>query len=70
MLNVSKVPKYDPLNGGTLWTHCGVECGPNYNDNLNQLGIEIEFSETANREFPWRTSVKDGQLPYFLIWPL
>ena len=49
-MNVSKAPKYDPLNAGTLWSDCGEECGKNYNNNLNQLGIELEFSETANRD--------------------
>ena len=70
VLNVSKEPKYDPLNAGTLWSRCGVEGVSTCNYEIDQLGIKIDFSETPNREYPWRTSLSDGQLPYFLIWPL
>jgi hypothetical protein len=71
VMNVSRVKIYDPLNGGTLWSCRGVEGVSTCNHDFDRLGgVKIDFCETQNREFPWRTSLQDGQLPYFLFWPL
>ena len=72
MLNIGRAGKnkYDPINSGTVWSCNGVQGKHICNDSLDKLGIKIEFRETAGRKFPWRTSVHDGQLPYFLVWPI
>ena len=70
VMNVSRVHKYDPLNAGTVWSCRGVEGVSTCNHDLDRAGIKIDITETPNREFPWRTSAREGQLPYFLIWPL
>ena len=69
-MNASRVKRYDPLNAGTVWSCQGVEVKSTHNSDFTKLGINIEFIETPNREFPWRTSLSDGQLPYLLLWPL
>ena len=69
-MNVTRVKKYDPINAGTVWSCRGVQSVANCNYQLDRLGIKIDFRETPDREFPWRTSIRDGQLPYFLLWPL
>ena len=32
--------------------------------------LSIEFQATSDRESFWRTDLAEGQLPYFLVWPL
>ena len=73
-MNVSRAKKYDPLNCGTLWSYRGLEID-NATSNLknidfHNLGLTLNFAETPNRDYPWRTSFKDGQIPYLLIWPI
>jgi hypothetical protein len=70
IMNASRVKKYDPLNAGTVWSCQGVKLESSYNTAFDGLGVELDFSETPNREFPWRTRLNDGQLPYLLFWPL
>ena len=69
-MNAARVKIYDPLNAGTLWSCKGVEGVRTCNHDLDRLGVKIDFTETPNREFPWRSNVSEGQLPYFLFWPL
>ena len=71
-MNVARAgkKKYDPINLGTVWSCRGVQGVQTCNHDLDRLGIKIEFRETPEREFPWRTSKHDGQLPYFLVWPI
>ena len=69
-MNISRVKRYDPLNAGTVWSYRGTEYVSNGNHDFDRLGVEINFTETPNREYPWRTSLRDGQLPYLLFWPL
>ena len=69
-MNASRVKRYDPLNAGTVWSCEGVKPEFTSNTSFDKLGIKLEFIETPNREFPWRTSASEGQLPYLLFWPL
>ena len=69
-MNISRMKRYDPLNAGTVWSCQGVEAESTSNTAFDKLGVKLDFIETPNREFPWRTSATDGQLPYFLFWPL
>lgn len=74
IMNASRTKKYDPLNNGTLWSYRGIEIDDSSfnpkNIDIYRLGVSLDFKETPNREYPWRTSLKDGQIPYILIWPL
>ena len=73
-MNASTAKKYDPLNCGTLWSYRGVEIDESLhaakNTAIHNLNVTLDFKETPNRGYPWRTSLKDGQIPYKLIWPL
>ena len=73
-MNASRAKKYDPLNSGTLWSYRGVELDGSLltskNIDFHHLGISLDFRETPNREYPWKTSFKEGQIPYVLFWPL
>ena len=73
-MNVSRAKKYDPLNCGTLWSYRGVEIDDTTsnlkNVDFHNLGLSLDFTETPNRDYPWRTNLKQGQIPYILIWPI
>ena len=32
--------------------------------------LTIDFKMTEDRDVHWRSNITEGQLPYFLIWPL
>ena len=73
-MNISRKKKYDPLNCGTLWSYRGVEIDDATsnlkNVEFHNLGLIVDFAETPNRDYPWRTNLKAGQIPYILIWPI
>lgn len=74
IMNISRKKKYDPLNCGTLWSYRGVEIDDATsnlkNVEFHNLGLIVDFAETPNRDYPWRTNLKAGQIPYILIWPI
>ena len=60
--------RYDPMNAGFIWSSNGSEGqSSNY---LKALDILVEFKATEDREYPWRSSLTDGQIPFLLVWPL
>ena len=73
-MNISRKKKYDPLNCGTLWRYRGVEIDDATSNLINaefhNLGLTLDFAETPNRDYPWRTNLQGGQIPYILIWPI
>lgn len=74
IMNASRAKKYDQLNCGTLWSYRVIEMDDRLfnprNIDFYHAGVSLDFRETPYRLYPWRTSLKDGQIPYILIWPL
>ena len=80
----SKIVNIDPLivvrfKGSQSYSKCVMKPLNSFRSVCGQDGkskvvldqdLTIEFRATDNRDVHWRTDVSEGQLPYFLLWPL
>ena len=60
--------KYNPMSSGVIWSRVGV--AGLAQARIEAIGVNVDFKATEGREYPWRTSQSEGQLPFLLLWPL
>ena len=67
VMNITPERKsYCPMSSGFIWSTLGAAGAAE----ANVRGVKVQFKATEGREYPWRTSESDGQIPYLLLWPL
>jgi len=68
VMNITPERKsYCPMSSGFIWSTLGAAGATEV---TVSGGLKVQFKATEGREYPWRTSQTEGQLPYFLLWPL
>ena len=73
VLNISPIRKrYNPCSENELWAHSGhINIDGNiYHDISNNCTIEFSDQTQDRGGYPWRSCLREGQLPHFLYWPL